>query len=133
MEGSGSDPERRLLDRVIPAAAVAELVDAQASGACALRGVEVRVLSAASHCRWASGRRFGGVTEPSQPMSRDCGLGRSRSPRTGTSRGLIGTASGGTFPSVQRRSPNARVDIRRHAANPRNCSYFLLDSAQTYE
>jgi hypothetical protein len=41
------------LDRVRPAkflppAAVAELVDAQASGACVLRGVEVRILSAAS-------------------------------------------------------------------------------------
>jgi hypothetical protein len=31
-------------------AAVAELVDAQASGACVLRDVEVRLLSAASAC-----------------------------------------------------------------------------------
>src|SRR5689334_12270630 len=34
----------------LPPAAVAELVDAQASGACVLRDVEVRVLSAASRC-----------------------------------------------------------------------------------
>lgn len=47
VSGSSQPP----LDRVIRPAAVAELVDAQASGACALRGVEVRVLSAASHCR----------------------------------------------------------------------------------
>jgi hypothetical protein len=41
-------PQVRLLpDNVRTPAAVAELVDAQASGACALRGVEVQVLSAA--------------------------------------------------------------------------------------
>ena len=33
--------------KFLPPAAVAELVDAQASGACVLRDVEVRVLSAA--------------------------------------------------------------------------------------
>ncbi len=38
---------RLLPDNVRTPAAVAELVDAQASGACALRGVEVQVLSAA--------------------------------------------------------------------------------------
>src|SRR3989339_2047103 len=85
-------------------AEVAELADAQASGACSRKGVEVQILSSAPHAKEA---RFSGPFSLSAPKKLPDSY-RRRSGRIGTSRKSPICRARDTAPLPGAREPPAR-------------------------